>query len=96
MKETIQIIGKVTGLDRAQCVAKFAESQLQLEARGYEVINPLTLVPEHAEWNPAMRICLAKLLTVDAVALQPDWYLSEGAKLEYMVASALQLKMIRI
>ena len=96
MKEKIQIIGKVTGLDREACVKKFAESQLQLERAGYEVINPVLLVPADAAWRPAMRICLAALLNVDAVALQPDWYMSEGAKLEYMVATALKLKMIRV
>ena len=96
MKETIQIIGKVTGLDREVCVAKFAYTQLKMEKAGYEVVNPITLVPEDATWQQAMRICLAQLLTVDAVALQEDWYLSEGAKLEYMVATALRLKMIRV
>lgn len=92
----VQIIGKVTGLDRERCVAKFKDSQEMLEHAGYEVVNPVTLVPAETSWKEAMRICLRELLSVDAVAVQPDWYDSEGARVEYMVANALKLKMIHI
>ncbi|MDO9255436.1 MAG: DUF4406 domain-containing protein [Bacteroidales bacterium] len=89
-------MGKVTGLDRERCVAKFKDSQDMLEYAGYEVVNPTVLVPEATTWQEAMRICLRELLSVDAVAVQPDWYDSEGARVEYMVANALKLKMIHI
>ncbi len=96
MKEKCQIIGKVTGLDRATCVEKFQKTQDKLEAMGYEVINPVTLVPETDTWQEAMRTCILHLLTADAVAVQPDWYDSQGARTEYMLASTLRIKMIRI
>lgn len=96
MKKKCQIIGKITGLDRKHCVEKFRETQELLETYGYEVVNPVTLVPEDSSWTDAMRECLRVLLTVDAVAVQPDWYDSEGARVEYMVANALKLKMIHI
>lgn len=96
MKCKVQIIGKVTGLDRERCVAKFKESQDILEFRGYQVINPMELVPAETPWNESMRICLRELLTVDAVFVQPDWYDSAGARVEYMVANALLINMIHI
>jgi hypothetical protein len=96
MRAKVQIIGKVTGLERERCVAKFKISQDMLELAGLEVINPTVLVPEETTWKDAMRICLNSLMKVDAVAIQPDWYDSEGARTEYMVANALGLKIIRI
>lgn len=94
MRARVQIIGKVTGLDRERCVAKFKESQDTLELAGYEVVNPVELVPEHSSWNEAMRICLKELLTVDTVAIHPDWNLSRGAGIEVIVANALGLQII--
>jgi len=96
MAKKIQIIGKVTGLDRAHCEAKFKDTQELLEFRGYDVVNPVTLVPEHATWDQAMRLCILELLTVDAVFVQPDWYDSKGARVEYMIANALHLQMIHV
>ena len=96
MRAKVQIIGKVTGLDRERCVAKFKESQDTLELAGYEVINPTVIVPEETTWKEAMRTCLRELLSVDAVAIQPDWFNSAGARVEYMVANALRLKIIRL
>ncbi len=96
MKKKCQIIGKVTGIPRKQCVEKFQSTQKILESFGYEVVNPITLVPEESSHQDAMRACLLELLKVDAVAIQPDWFDSPGARVEYMVANALQLKEIKL
>jgi predicted type IV restriction endonuclease len=96
MPEKIQIIGKVTGLDRAECVKKFKDTQDELEAAGYKVVNPVELIPEDSTWSDAMRMCLRELLTADAVAVHPDWNLSRGASIEYLVAVGLQLKVIMV
>ncbi len=92
----IQIIGKVTNLRRVDAIRKFFKDEAKLLSQGHEVVNPLKLVPPHTSHPEAMRMCLRELLTVDAIAIQPDWYDSEGAKVEYMVANALQLKEIRL
>ncbi len=41
MRTKIYIAGKVKGLPFDQVVSKFANAQKDLEARGYEVINPV-------------------------------------------------------
>lgn len=95
-KQTIQIIGKITGDSYEQVKQRFAHSEYILKERGYNVINPCALVPELTPWNESMRICIQSLLNVDAIAIHPDWVNSEGARLEYLVAEALQLKQIRL
>ena len=84
----------VTGMDREVCIKKFKETQELLEAAGHHVVNPVELVPEHSSWNEAMRICLKELLTVDTVAIHPDWNLSRGAGIEVIIANALGLQII--
>ena len=96
MPQKTQIIGKVTGLDRAECVKKFKETQELLEAAGHVVVNPVELVPEDSTWNNAMRMCLKELLTADTVAVHSDWNLSRGASIEYLVAVGLELKVIMV
>ena len=94
MKKKVQIIGKVTGLNRIDVVLKFKEAQNHLEAQGYEVINPVVLVPADATHAKAMRMCLDSILTVDAVAMLPDWVHSTGSQVEYQNAFILGLNMI--
>jgi hypothetical protein len=90
------IIGKITGLDRKQVERKFASVEKLLEGESLEIINPLLLVPEDTSWNAAMRVCIATLIECDSFVLIPDWYLSRGAKIEYMIASSLGLLEVRL
>ncbi|MEI6061727.1 MAG: DUF4406 domain-containing protein [Bacteroidota bacterium] len=96
MKQKIQIIGKVSGLNLIDVQTKFKLAQNHLEHLGYEVINPMHIVPLGSTWSEAMRICLRSLHDVDAVAVLPDWTDSRGSHVEYMAASALNLTMLRI
>jgi hypothetical protein len=92
----IQIIGKVSGLNRHDVWLKFLESEQLLTAQGYDVINPMRIVPENTEWTKAIIICLRSVIDAEAIAIQPDWYMSKGARLEYLVAAALELKEIKL
>ena len=47
--KTIYLAGKVTGLPIHEVTMKFGSKQKQLEAKGYEVINPLELVSKHGQ-----------------------------------------------
>jgi hypothetical protein len=96
MKQKVQIVGKVTGLTPEEAVLKFNESETILTRQGCEVINPMKIVPADASWKDAMRICLKSLLEVDAIAVQPDYVLSEGASLEYLVAVNVGTKIIEL
>lgn len=94
----IQIIGQVTGLPREVVVAKFEKSEEMLRNAGYDVFNPVKEIPENTGYTEAMRICLRSLCDpeVIGIAVQPDWFKSEGAKTEYMVAHSLELTFIYV
>jgi nucleoside 2-deoxyribosyltransferase len=92
MKKKIYIAGKVTGLDREKCLEKFAISKRGVEELGYEAVNPMELVPEGTEWNPAMKICIKALMDCDGIILHPDWSDSEGAIFEQGLAWKLGIE----
>jgi len=94
MKEKVQIIGSVSGLPRDVAVSNFNDSKKILEDFGYEVVNPVELVPEDTPWHTAMKICIKSMMDMDAVAIQPDFTSSKGAYIEAELASNLHMKII--
>ena len=91
-KKKIYIAGKVTGLPHDEVYAKFANMQTNLESVGFEVANPITIVNnEQATWLEAMKICIAELLTCDAVYLLPCHHNSKGALIEKQLAINLKM-----
>lgn len=92
MRKKIYIAGKVTGLPIAETTMKFGEAQKELEARGFEAINPLAVVNDwHATWEEAMKKCISALVECDAVYLLPCCNNSPGAKLEISIAASLRI-----
>ena len=89
MNKTIYIAGKVTGEPQEPTAAKFKAAQLELEAKGFDVINPIELVNNPNEsWDVAMGICLEALETCDAIFLLPCFADSKGARIERRQAVA--------
>lgn len=91
----IQLVGKVTGLDRVMCEDKFNAMERKLRIAGHDVVNPMRLVPIDTSYEDAMRLCLRSLTEVDAIAIHKDWVDSKGARCEYLVACSLNLKVLR-
>ena len=86
----IYIAGKVTGEDLAHCTMKFGQAQKDVEALGFEALNPLALVNDFkTPWQNAMKICLKALIDADAVLLLPDYHKSKGAMMENSIAEDL-------
>jgi nucleoside 2-deoxyribosyltransferase len=90
-KKRIYIAGKVTGLPREQVVKKFNKAEKLLSIEGVEVLNPTKLVQPDEDWKEAMRQCIRHLTTCDVIYLLPDYFQSEGAMLEHMIAMKLGL-----
>lgn len=88
----VYIAGKVTGENYKDCVTKFNTRAEILRKQGYEVINPIEIVPASADWKTAMKICINALLECDAYYMIPDWRYSRGAKIELNLALALGLQ----
>jgi nucleoside 2-deoxyribosyltransferase len=92
MKKKIYIAGKVTGEDRAECTAKFANAQKAIEELGFEAINPIEVVGNwDTNWNVAMRLCIAKLTECDGIVMLQDWKNSSGALIEAKLANSLEI-----
>ena len=92
MKKKVYIAGKVTGEPIAECTIKFGTAQKQIEALGFEVVNPLEIVGDFkTPWDVAMKICIKALVDCDAIVLLPDWSNSRGARFEHEIAENLDM-----
>ena len=86
-----------------ETLAKFKEAEDMIRDRGYEVFNPTASgLGLHAEslaraadyntsfYQEILLLDLVQLSQCDAVLVLPDWHRSPGAKVEIMLAMALQ------
>lgn len=94
IKNTVYIAGKVTGLPYQEVYAKFKVAQLELEHKGYQVINPCEITPSDADWNIAMRTCISALCNCQFIYLLPCWTESKGATIERSIAITLGISTI--
>jgi hypothetical protein len=95
MKTKIYIAGPITGHDLAERKREFDFTATLLELDGYEVINPVSLPHDHDKsWESYMKECIEALVKCNAIYLMPKWELSEGARLEFTIASKLKMKII--
>ena len=87
----IYIAGPISGMEE-KAAEKFAEAEIFLKAKGYEVINPMKLAHDHDKtWKAYMLECLHILLQCDEVYMLNGWRKSKGAKLEHRIASDFDL-----
>jgi|SRR5690606_17890573 len=92
-KKKIYIAGKVTGLPIHEVTMKFGQAQKEIEAQGFEAVNPLEVVGDwKCDWKIAMKKCIKALLDCDAVLFLPCWMDSKGAILEHKIASDVGIK----
>lgn len=93
MNKTIYIAGKVTGLLPEPTALKFKQAQEELEAKGFDVINPIELIDNPKEdWNVAMNKCLEALEFCDAIFMLPCYTDSKGAMIEHRTATKLGIQ----
>ncbi|MFV8364794.1 DUF4406 domain-containing protein [Flavobacterium sp. XS1P27] len=93
MNKTIYIAGKITGLPAEPTALKFKEAQDELEAKGFDVINPIELIDNPKEdWDVAMNKCLEALEFCDAIYMLPCYTDSKGAMIEHRTATKLGLQ----
>lgn len=90
----IYIAGPMTGIPLLNFPAFHAEAA-KLRAKGFEVVNPAEVNPDHAiPWAQCMRRDIAELVTCDAIRLLQGWESSKGATLEHHIAERLELRVI--
>ena len=95
---SLYIIGPVTGKPEDNKPA-FVAARRALKADSYTCAIPHDYIAEGTDWNTAMRISIAAMLSMeyghkskpafDGIALLDGWEESEGAKIEKQLAEAL-------
>lgn len=94
-KKKVYIAGAISGENKAKCIAKFAAAQKEVEAAGYEAINPITVVNNwNTTWVAAMKKCIPALCQADALYLLPCGKKSKGATVEMNIAANLLMPVV--
>lgn len=76
----VYVSGKITG--DPDYVKKFADAELTLRAKGYDVINPCDLCYLFLSYEQFMHVDFALIDVCDAIYLLKDWTGSSGARRE--------------
>jgi hypothetical protein len=89
----IYLAGRIRGVPNY--FEAFAEAAGKLRNDGFDVFNPAAANLEGMPLNKIMGYVLQQLcLDADAIALLPGWWRSGGARIEFMIAKYLGLKII--
>ena len=88
------IAGKVTGLPKAEVRSKFAKKKLEMELKGFIVLNPIDFIGPDENWQIAMRMALPLLMMSDVICMLPCWRDSDGAKIEFEMAAKFGISTI--
>lgn len=89
----IYIAGAMRGIPDLNQPA-FAAAAQKLRLEGFEVFNPAAANLEGMPLPKIMGYVLARLCEADAIALLPKWWRSGGARIEWLLARYLGLKII--
>ncbi len=92
----IYISGKITGLKNYKKI--FRKEEKYLTKKGFEVVNPVTLVehlPEDSKWEDYMKVDIKAMLECSSIYLLNNWTDSKGSVFEASVAATCGLKIFK-
>ena len=93
--KTIYIAGPITGHDLKERFEAFERIESFLLDNGYNVVNPMKLKHDHDKsWESYMRECIQEMMKCNSIYLMKNWVLSDGARLEFTIASKLKMQII--
>ena len=88
MTEIIYISGQISGLKKAEYIAKFLEAERRCSGRNIQIINPIKFNPFLGIpcWICYMITSIWKLRKATRIALIKNWENSRGAFIEHFFA----------
>lgn len=94
MSIKIYISGKVSGIEN-EAAGLFEKAEKELQARGFETVNPMALPHQHDKsWHSYMKEDVKALCDCDAIYMLSNWTDSKGAILENTIAMYLGLNVL--
>lgn len=93
----VYISGQISGLDFGATKEVFLKKQKELEALGYEVINPTQFKPhgkDYPSWSDHMRLDIKMLMDCDCICMLDGWHESRGAVIELYLAKQLNMEVL--
>lgn len=88
----VYVAGRISGVPGYFGI--FAAASDRLRQRGYEVFNPAAANLEGLSLPRIMAHALVQLCDSDAIAMLPGWWRSGGARVEWLLAKYLKLKVM--
>lgn len=89
----VYLAGRMEGLPDLNRV-RFVRAARKLRADGHTVFNPAAANLEGTPLPRIMAYVLGQLCLCEALALLPGWWRSGGARIEWMLARYLRMKII--
>ena len=92
MATKIYISGKISGIEN-EAPELFAKAELELQAKGFETVNPMALNHNHDKsWHSYMKEDVKALCECDTIYMLNNWTDSKGAIIEHTIAMYLGLQ----
>ena len=88
----IYLAGRITGEPNYH--ATFAKAADRLRNEGHLVFNPAAANQEGRLLRQIMAFVLSQLCQCDTIAMLPGWWRSGGARIEWLLARYLRMKVI--
>jgi len=93
MMTKVYIAGRMRGVADLNRPA-FAAAARRLRIEGFQIFNPAAANLEQLPLRKIMAYVLGQLCECDAIAMLPGWWRSGGARIEWLLARYLHLKII--
>ena len=85
----IYISGKISGIEN-EAAKLFAKAEKELQEKGFETVNPMTLNHQHDKsWQSYMKEDIKALCECDEIFMLSNWTDSMGAIIEHTIAMYL-------
>ena len=93
MRGRCYVAGRMRGMINLN-FEQFLIAASKLRMNGWSVFNPAAANLEGMPLNKIMAYVLGQLCECDAIAMLPGWWLSGGARIEWLLAKYLKLRVI--